>query len=576
MTLRFIGLSHRGGVGAIASVLVALCPGGAIAQIAGDGTVGTQVNGSLTGTCTGSCLIEGGTERGVNLYHSFREFSVPTGGTAWFNNAPQIQNILTRVTGLNPSNIDGLIRANGTANVFFLNPNGILFGPNARLQVGGSFFASTANSFQFADGSEFSATNPQAPPLLTVSITPGLQTGAIAAGATITNRGNLAAPQDLILEADRLDAQGNLVAGRDLTLKAQDTLQANDTPLSPLILSAGRTLLVQGDRAINLLALSHPDSGLFSGGDMVLRSANPVGGDAHFYAGRSFQIEQLDGSPGNLFSPNDPIIRSQGDVTFFGYLGASLHILSGGAVNVNQIIITGPDVVGSSINPINTPQLANVVLSDGTALTIDGSARPTVDIRAGMDPAAIGAPLGTSGAGFPTNIFFTPALGLAAPPINNPVRTSADITIGGVLAGDGQVLMTNQYQPDLQLPGGTITINGTTGFGLTFGIGVGSATAAGGTIALDARAGIAINGAVAASSTVANGGSVRLLAQGDITVAPTGVINTSGQTAGGAIAINSRAGGIALNGAVGSGSPVGNGGTVQLVAQADITVAPTG
>jgi len=280
------------------------------AQIIPDATL--PVNSQVTSGCT-VCTIDGGTVRGINLFHSFREFSIPTSGSAWFNNAPQIQNILTRITGNNLSNIDGLIRANGTANLFLLNPNGIVFGQNARLQIGGSFFASTANSFRFSDGSEFSATNPQAPPMLTVNVPLGLQSGRITSG-TIANRGNLSAGQDLILEATQLDLQGQLVTGRDLTLNAQDTVQIRDTVTTPFLAQSGRDLMIQGDRAIDILALNHPGQvPLQSGGNLSLLSDGIISGDARFATGGNFQVRSVSGGAAQFRSLYDPIISAAGN-----------------------------------------------------------------------------------------------------------------------------------------------------------------------------------------------------------------------------------------------------------------------
>ena len=139
----------------------------AVAQITRDATL---PNNSIVKLEENSFNITGGTQTGNNLFHSFGEFSVPNGGTAFFNNVLDIQNIISRVTGGSVSNIDGIIRTNGAANLFLINPSGIVFGANARLDVGGSFVASTANALQFGNLGFFSATDKNIPsPLLTIN-----------------------------------------------------------------------------------------------------------------------------------------------------------------------------------------------------------------------------------------------------------------------------------------------------------------------------------------------------------------------------------------------------------------------
>ncbi|WP_413201423.1 filamentous hemagglutinin N-terminal domain-containing protein, partial [Nostoc piscinale] len=144
MKLAFIGFAVVGALG-----ISTVCACGVNAQVTPDGTLSTAVSGS------NHYSITIGTRVGNNLFHSFSQFSVPSNGSAVFNNAADIQNIFSRVTGGNVSRIDGLIQAQGNANLFLLNPSGIIFGKDASLNIGGSFIATTANSIKFADGVEF-------------------------------------------------------------------------------------------------------------------------------------------------------------------------------------------------------------------------------------------------------------------------------------------------------------------------------------------------------------------------------------------------------------------------------------
>src|SRR4051812_29802108 len=132
-----------------------LATGPVQAQIVTDGSVGPKV--SLRG---GEIEIGAnlGTRRGDNLFHSFEKFGIATGQTATFTGPGDIKNVISRVTGGEVSNIDGTLASKvGQADLYFINPAGVMFGPNARLDVPGSLHVSTAHELRFADGARFSA-----------------------------------------------------------------------------------------------------------------------------------------------------------------------------------------------------------------------------------------------------------------------------------------------------------------------------------------------------------------------------------------------------------------------------------
>lgn len=155
-----------------------------VAQVVPDNTVPTMVINPLGQ----NFLIQGGARSGEHLFHSFSQFSVPTGGSATFNPDPAIRTIFSRVTGNTPSQINGLLQTTGSASLFLLNPNGIILGDQAVLNIAGSFVATTAERVKFADGTEFAAVN--TPPLLTMSAPIGLQMGSQSNAIQWFGRGN--------------------------------------------------------------------------------------------------------------------------------------------------------------------------------------------------------------------------------------------------------------------------------------------------------------------------------------------------------------------------------------------------
>jgi filamentous hemagglutinin family protein len=256
-----------------------------LAQITPDFTLPS--NSRIT-TISNIQKIEGGTQAGSNLFHSFSQFSVPTGNTAYFNNPIDIQNIISRVTGKSISNIDGIIRANGSANLFLINPNGIIFGNNASLKIGGSFIATTASSLNFADGTKFSVTASQDTPLLTISVPIGLQFGTTS--AFIRNQSQ-ASPDGAIT-----------VFNQPVGLQVQP----------------GKTLaLVGGDIALDEGRLTAPEGRVELGsvGSESLVSLNPVkeGWVLGYENAKSFQNIRLTGRIPNFKNEPSSTVTTSGE-----------------------------------------------------------------------------------------------------------------------------------------------------------------------------------------------------------------------------------------------------------------------
>jgi filamentous hemagglutinin family protein len=140
-------------------VIALLCPPlAAVAEVVTDGRLGPRATLPGLDVEIGAGL---GQIRGQNLFHSFQRFDVETGGSATFTGPDGLENVVARVTGGERSDIDGALRSTiPGADLYLLNPAGIVFGPNARLDVRGAFHASTAGELRFADGAAFSALDP--------------------------------------------------------------------------------------------------------------------------------------------------------------------------------------------------------------------------------------------------------------------------------------------------------------------------------------------------------------------------------------------------------------------------------
>ncbi|MBD2691881.1 filamentous hemagglutinin N-terminal domain-containing protein [Anabaena catenula] len=222
-----------------------------LAQLKPDNTLGSE-NSVVNKINEFKDLINGGAARGTNLFHSFEKFNVGENRSVYFANPVNIKNILTRVTGGNASNIFGKLGVEGTANLFLINPNGIVFGNHASLDIRGSFTATTADSIKLGENGLFSATAPATSNLLTV------QPGALFMNAlrnqqaTINNQGNLtvANGKKLTLFGANVTNTGTLTAAGTIQLTGAENLKVRgNIDTSTLLLKTKNFTIAENNHA---------------------------------------------------------------------------------------------------------------------------------------------------------------------------------------------------------------------------------------------------------------------------------------------------------------------------------------
>jgi filamentous hemagglutinin family protein len=551
----------------------------ATAQVTPDGTTSTTVN-----TNGNNFQINDGDRAGSNLFHSFRDFSVRNGGEAFFNNANDIVNIFSRVTGGNISNIDGLLRANGSANLFLINPAGIIFGNNARLDIGGSFYGTSADSILFEDG-EFSATDLDNPPLLTINAPIGLSLRDNPGDITVRGNGQgRRSNTDLIDTEDALRVDSNqtfALIGGNLNLEGATIKTAG-----------GRIELgsVEGNTRVNLTSIAEG----FSLGYEEVQNFRDI---------QLSQAATVDASglvSGDIRVQGNNITLTEGSQIEASTVGTSLSQDSPGSVEINAIdtiTIDGEDLSNSFRSGIfnqvypgavgNAGELnittANLALTNGGQINVSTGGQGdggSIDINATESVTLDG----------------TNADGNVPSAIGNTVESGAVGNAGALNITTANLTLTNGGQINVstggQGDGGSIDINATN-LSLTNAGQIQANTSGqgdGGSIDINATGSITLDGTnadgdapsgifnIVQSSAVGNAGALNITTA-NLTLTNAGQIQAStlGQGDGGSIDINATESitldGTNADGDVPSGilntvesGAVGNGGVIDLTA----------
>ena len=342
-------------------ISIGLCCGlsaNAHAQIAIDTTLGTE-SSELAPRSAGGTQIQGGAVRGESLFHSFAEFNVNAGEQVFFANPANIEMIVGRVTGNDVSDIFGRLGVDGTASLYLLNPNGFLFGPDARLDIPGSFFASTATSLDLGDGVEFSAIAPAPVPMLMVSVPLGLQPGRTFAGDIVSRSEQLRVGGSLGLAASTIELQGGQILQSDGDIHIQ----------------AIKSLEVRGSNTVGLpswIATGFAPSTGGTAGDILIETGRLVLEDGGLIS--TLLFEEGEGGDLIIWSEESVELRGQSPLGSFSFISAGVDSSATG--NAGNIIVNTSRLVLE-----DGAQISSVILGEGNAGNVEIRANELVELR---------------------------------------------------------------------------------------------------------------------------------------------------------------------------------------------------
>ncbi len=426
-------------------------------MIQGDGTTPTTPV-----SCAASCTIDGGTQVGNNLLHSFSQFSIDPGQSVYFTD-PGVVNILTRVTGISPSDIQGRLGVTGAANLFLINPNGVTFGPNASLDVPGSLVVTTANAIRLQNGDVFSANAADPLPSQVLNVNPSALLFNQIAAQSITNQAILQVPNDrsLVLVGGNLTLNGGQVKAPRGRVELASVAGATGSNPSEV------GVLVNG----NSISLSVPstvptgDISLTNGAGITVGSSDRAG---------SIQLVGRNITLANTSSVlAETVDQPGGDITI---AATRLQLFDGSLVSTSNFGTgQGGNLVINASTSVETAGIFNPGLPGGFLVEVNGSGRggnltlntPNLTVAGG---ASISTSVFSSGrggelrvnarqidirgedvvSGFESN--------LAARTFNSGNAGSLTIETDRLLVRDGGQVSVSTFR---QGNGGTLTVNAT-------------------------------------------------------------------------------------------------------------------